>query len=87
MGREDKRFICAQVFELVEFDLAFVGGHVAGDEVGAQGSAGAMFVADPLHGVLHVGGEGFGAVDAAVEADDALEVVVFDGFEEADLGG
>src|ERR1017187_8607018 len=34
-----------------------------------------------------VGGDGFGAVDAAVEADDALEVVVFDGFEQADLGG
>ena len=34
-----------------------------------------------------VGGEGFGAVDAAVEADDALEVVVLDGFEQADLGG
>ena len=39
------------------------------------------------HDVLHVGGEGFGAIDAAVEADDALEVVVLDGFEQADLGG
>lgn len=28
-------FICAQGFELVEFDFAFVGGHVTGDEVGA----------------------------------------------------
>jgi hypothetical protein len=35
---------------------------------------------------LHIGGEGFGAIDAAVEADDALEIVVFDGFEQADLG-
>ena len=80
-------FVCAQPFELVELDLAFVGGHVAGDEVGAQGSAGAMFVADPLHRLLNVCSEGFGAVDAAVEADDALEVVVLDGFEQADLGG
>lgn len=43
-------------------------GHLAGDEAGAQGSAGAVFVADPCHDVLDFGGLGFGAVDAAVKA-------------------
>lgn len=63
----------AQNFELVELDLAFVGGHVAGDEVGAQDSAGAMLVADPCHDLPDVSGERYGAIDAAVEADDALD--------------
>lgn len=36
---------------------------------------------------LDLGGDGFGTIDATVVADDALEVVILDGFEQTDLGG
>ncbi|OHC65333.1 MAG: hypothetical protein A2040_06670 [Rhodocyclales bacterium GWA2_65_19] len=74
---------CGQCREPVELRFSFARRHVARNEVSIQGSGGAVFGADPGQDVRKVSGKSLGAIDAVVEADDALEVIVLDGLEQA----